>query len=142
MPTATAGYLILADSTRMTRSAHKQWQSITIYECLSPCPSGSLPNWTALDLRRASSNGTLHLLSPPLHTPQQKKKNSFRLPCSGAPLGAPLDGKKKGGCGRVRQRKNHCRQQRMLIANQYSLRYDWVSFISELRCRCRHIVAM
>ena len=82
-----------------------------------------------------------HPLSAP--TRKKKKRLSFRLPRSGAPLGAPLDGKKKkGGCERVRQRKNHCRQQRMQIANQYSLRYDWVPFISELRFRCRHIVEM
>ena len=70
----------------------------------------------------------------------------FRLHRSGAPLGAPLDGKKKEkkgrGCGRVRQRKNHCRQQRMQIANQYSLKYDWVPFVLELLFRCRHIVQM
>ena len=37
-----------------------------------------------------------YIFHHPLSTPAKKKK-SFRLPCSGAPLGAPLDGKKKGG---------------------------------------------
>ena len=80
----------------MTRSAHKHWQSLTIYECLAPCPSGPLPNWTALDLRRASSNGTLHLPSPPLHT--QKKKLSVFFVVE-PPWGVRSTEKKKGGVG-------------------------------------------
>ena len=82
----------------------------------------------------------------PLSTSARKKKkrHSFRLLRSGAPLGAPLNGKKKKKrwCERVRQRTSHCRQQRMQIANQHDLRHDWVPFISELRFRCRHMVEM
>ena len=109
MPTATAGHSIFADSTRKTRSAHKQEQSITLYECLSPALLDRCPTEQALDIRKVSSNGTLHLISPSFHfPPTKKKKNSFRLHCSGAPLGAPLDGKrkkKKGESGRVSQKK-------------------------------------
>ena len=94
-----------------------------------PCPSGPLPNWTALDIRRASSNGTLHLISPSLHSPKKKKTLSLRST------------EKKKGSGWVKKNEPW-RQWRMLIANQYSVMYDWVSSISEPGCRGRHIAAI
>ena len=82
-----------------------------------------------------------YIFHHPLSTPTKKKTLSVFFVVE-PPWGLRSTEKKKGGSGRVRQRKNHCRQWRMLIANQYSLKYDWASFISELRYRCRHIVAM
>ena len=106
-----------------------------------PCPSGLLPNWTVLDIRRASPHGTLQLiLLLPLPPPKKKKRDSSVSIIVEPPWG--LRSKKKIYRGEVEKKSELWRQWGMLIANYNSLRYDGFSFISELRCRRWHMAAI